>query len=64
LEFDPRRAEELKRAAGNAERRERKERVRSRVEEWGALQQGTTATDPMTGVRYEFKGEYLRPLSW
>lgn len=42
----------------------RKERVRGKVEEWGGVQGGTTAVDPVTGIRYEFKGEYLRPLSW
>lgn len=54
----------LERQKWEAERMMRKERVRAKVEEWGGVQGSTTATDPMTGVRYEFKGEYLRPLSW
>lgn len=59
-----RRVDESGREPVDDERKGRKERVRGKIEEWGEVQGGTTAVDPVTGIRYEFKGEYLRPLSW
>lgn len=64
LEFDTSPKIESKRPKLEEERMMRKERVRGKIEEWGGAQGGTTAIDPVTGIRYEFKGEYLRPLSW
>lgn len=63
-EFDASPKAELRRSKLEEERMMRKERVRGKIEEWGGVQGGTTAIDSMTGVRYEFKSEYLRPLSW
>lgn len=59
-----RRVDESGREPVDGERKGRKERVRGRIEEWGGVQGDTTAVDPVTGIRYEFKNEYLRPLSW
>ncbi|MBI4434594.1 hypothetical protein HY635_02145, partial [Candidatus Uhrbacteria bacterium] len=49
---------------GDVEQKLRRGRVRGKTEVWSEAAGSAAAVDPQTGLRYEFKGEYLRPPAW